>query len=1169
MADNRNRSCQITAEGIKLIEKIRKERGWNKSQLEEYLIGRTEIQSISRVLRIKRGEKNTIDLIAIALDISPTDLVDEKEWFGLPESSETKASVVNWRSVSKGMLEDLKRLTTEALTAGDGIRFDFDDVFVPLGVVERQERTKRNKDDGAPDRGSELYEEKVTPITHDVFFKDVLLRGNTRYSNGKRIAVIGEAGAGKTTQLQKIGSWLLREESDDIPVWISLTDLGAKSLKEYLLENWVREASGEIEVAPQAWKESLGDAIKAGKVWLLLDGVDEMTVSYPLSYLSTQLNESWLKNVRVVLTCRVNVWDGGKNALTGFDVYRNLDFDYPDDVYKFIGKWFARTPDLAESLIQALEQSGKERIRDMVKNPLRLTLLCFSWQKLQGGLPETKAGLYEWFVNTFYDWKREEVEKVTGVEINSSKIKELNKALGELAKAAIDSESSRFRLTETFIRNNMNPDLFDLADKLNWLNKVGDAAENSLESVYAFYHPSFQEYFAALAIDDWDSFLPSNHIDKPAKDQNDKYKEYRIFEDIWQEVILFWVGRKNQNIDKESFIKALIEFEDGCKAFYWHRAYFLASTCLIEFKDCKFAERIIEQIIEWSLDCSIDHIRSQASETLWDITRGNMNIVIPLIKVLTNSKFNDDRYWIVEDSLRKIVIGNQNDISIFDQILQNPQISEEVREIVLRTSKRITISDTSVIFEDDLQEAVLDNSNKANELLDKLINFLGHEYISMRNMMPNLEKIVIEAEKSVCNYTCISYLVKKTIPHEYGILRAILSDLQKIPKVNQNAISSLEYILQNEQLDSYTRYLIARTLGEIDIGNLKAVSDLIKIFHNPQSIKGLRDLAAESLIEIGLYTPNIIGVWLRILKDSEESNHMQYMALVGLQETVDKLESKEIDGEHINEIRNLMANFLEKPDIDRCIHYIASDILGTIDPNNNLATTALTQILLKGKPHYFHEELYCTVLILEKILEKRSLDLWKPIVVSLRDGISNEAYANDIDKYENCHRVLSYCSANMSYSDFYNAWHSTVNTIQCLESQLIDCDAIQKELDRNTDHPEICCLVIDIHQIEQEIDPNVIAKKLTNKIFNSIGRRIPVVQDVSCLERELLNLKLEPDFEKLAISLYGKSTNEAINQLCQNLLPSIQIRPFTGGQTSEQLTNEVKAWLRRINLEYN
>ena len=55
---------------------------------------------------------------------------------------------------------------------------------------------------------------------------------------------------------------------------------------------------------------------------------------------------------------------------------------------------------------------------------------------------------------------------------------------------------------------------------------------------------------------------------------------------------------------------------------------------------------------------------------------------------------------------------------------------------------------------------------------------------------------------------------------------------------------------------------------------------------------------------------------------------------------------------------------------------------------------------------------------------------------------------------------------------------------------------------------------------------------------------------------------------KLAIALYGNSANEAIAQLCQSLAP-IHIHLFTGEQTSEQLINEVKAWLRRINLEYN
>ncbi|WP_456057599.1 hypothetical protein, partial [Aerosakkonema funiforme] len=29
-----------------------------------------------------------------------------------------------------------------------------------------------------------------------------------------------------------------------------------------------------------------------------------------------------------MLTCRLNVWDTGKNALEAFDTYRNLDFSY-------------------------------------------------------------------------------------------------------------------------------------------------------------------------------------------------------------------------------------------------------------------------------------------------------------------------------------------------------------------------------------------------------------------------------------------------------------------------------------------------------------------------------------------------------------------------------------------------------------------------------------------------------------------------------------------------------------------------------------------------------------------------------------------------------------------------------------------------------------------------
>jgi hypothetical protein len=50
----------------------------------------------------------------------------------------------------------------------------------------------------------------------------------------------------------------------------------------------------------------------------------------------------------------------------------------------------------------------------------------------------------------------------------------------------------------------------------------------------------------------------------------------------------------------------------------------------------------------------------------------------------------------------------------------------------------------------------------------------------------------------------------------------------------------------------------------------------------------------------------------------------------------------------------------------------------------------------------------------------------------------------------------------------------------------------------------------------------------------------------------------------IAIALYGKSANEAINQLCQSLTDSIPIHPFTGEQTTQKLIAKIKAWLSEM-----
>jgi predicted NACHT family NTPase len=88
------------------------------------------------------------------------------------------------------------------------------------------------------------------------------------------------------------------------------------------------------------------------------------------------------------------VWDNGKNYLDNFDVYQNLDFD-DEQVKRFIDSFFINNYEHSLLLQSELNKSEKEHIRDLIKNPLQLTLLCYAWQKREGNLPETKAGLYE------------------------------------------------------------------------------------------------------------------------------------------------------------------------------------------------------------------------------------------------------------------------------------------------------------------------------------------------------------------------------------------------------------------------------------------------------------------------------------------------------------------------------------------------------------------------------------------------------------------------------------------------------------------------------------------------------------------------------------------------------------------------------------------------------
>jgi Effector-associated domain 4/NACHT domain len=465
-------------------------------------------------------------------------------------------STIDWHSICRQALDT--NISSNSLMGNIGKAFDLNDIYLPLGVEERQT----------------LEEEPIRYQPSELITK---LLG-TEETN--RTAIIGTPGAGKTTLLQKIALSLL--EANCLPIWISLADLGdrfssrdaSQTIEEYLTQTWLKDALCIFQASLDQQQE-LVQQVNAKKIWLLLDAVDEIgTASSALTNIAKQL-KGWLSQAHVVLTCRSNLWDGEKNALVDFDTYKILSFSYTNDgVPAFIRNWFQDSPELGEKLSLKLTQKSMERIHSCVTNPLYLALLCRSWTLNQGQLPSTKTSLYRQFIEAIYSWKQDLFP--TSLRQRQS----LNQALSQLALQAMQQTQSIFRISQTMVSAVFVADLDLLTLALN-LGLLKQSEEFRGDLVYAFHHPTFQEYFAAQAIVDQQQFLAFN-----------------IFELKWREVLPLWLGREDiADRSKEALLQTLLNFTDNCGGFYRHRAYFLATEGVAEFPSFSLGDEIVSKLV--------------------------------------------------------------------------------------------------------------------------------------------------------------------------------------------------------------------------------------------------------------------------------------------------------------------------------------------------------------------------------------------------------------------------------------------------------------------------------------------------------------------------------------------------------------------------------------------
>src|SRR4028119_712960 len=243
----RRRGFLASSEGLKKLEARMREKGYTHEKLaEEADVGLDRVKRLCNPQWGNKIQKDGIEAIAKVLDLEPPDIVDG--WYppsGTLEQQENSdsADFPDWRKVCRAMLNTQNELTTNPLTRNDGIEFDRDEIYVPLGLVERPKREKR-RDDVSPEKGSQLYEpteEEIKIVGKyelDTVCEQLLKQGKGQdQSQGRAIAaIIGEPGAGKSTLQQKIADWVFHNTEADVPILVSLGAIGHKSLNQYLME---------------------------------------------------------------------------------------------------------------------------------------------------------------------------------------------------------------------------------------------------------------------------------------------------------------------------------------------------------------------------------------------------------------------------------------------------------------------------------------------------------------------------------------------------------------------------------------------------------------------------------------------------------------------------------------------------------------------------------------------------------------------------------------------------------------------------------------------------------------------------------------------------------------------------------------------------------------------
>ncbi|MER5256098.1 NACHT domain-containing protein [Streptomyces sp. NPDC002855] len=339
----------------------------------------------------------------------------------------------------------------------------------------------------------------------------------------RHVAVLAAPGGGKTTLLKRLAvAYAAADRRGEVADELPSEDWFPLFIRCRQLGDHVRQPLTELIKALPKYAERSDliepfsvaaiEALKAGKVLLLVDGLDEISDPGDRSAFAAQLRTfiGTYPAAHVVVTSR----EAGFRAVSGAmssacSLYKIADLSTPD-IYTLCRAWQHEVVGGSTASANKIAQSivSKPRVRDLAINPLLLTILLLV-QRWFGELPPKRSVLYEKAIEVLLmTWNTEGHTPIDQEE-----------AMPQLAYAAFSMMKSNRQnvsakgLKDLFdeARNSM-PEVLGYArmsstelierveDRSSLLVQSGHVIEDGqIRPLYEFKHLTFQEYLAAKA----------------------------------------------------------------------------------------------------------------------------------------------------------------------------------------------------------------------------------------------------------------------------------------------------------------------------------------------------------------------------------------------------------------------------------------------------------------------------------------------------------------------------------------------------------------------------------------------------------------------------------------------------------------------------------------------